>query len=184
MQERARKAKCSRASPAIGSATTPFWRYSPPDAPRPLRGGIWGLPSKVDKPHASLDAFRTGIRGSDSPSLSTSRPSDNVRRSCLFVLAPLSMPARGPRQEVSYFRKAAHGQQIRNRSDCLRTVKPIKSSTSTHATSRKNPESCSPYATHPATSMCACVRTGRATTVSLTLAASPCYSLPACAGIG
>ena len=50
---------------------------------------------------------------------------------------------------MSYFVKTADRQQIKNESDGLQTMKSIKSSTSSNATSRKNLESRSPYATHP-----------------------------------
>src|ERR1700682_4347074 len=52
------------------------------------------------------------------------------------------------RQEMSYFRRAAHVQQIENGSDGLGTMKPIKSATSTNTTRRKDLESQSSYATH------------------------------------
>ena len=54
-----------------------------------------------------------------------------------------------PRKGLSYFIKTADRQQIKNGSDGLRTMKSIKSSTSTNALSRKNVESWSSGATHP-----------------------------------
>ena len=60
-----------------------------------------------------------------------------------------------PRKGLSYLLKTADRQQIKNGSDGLRTMKSIKSSTSTNARSRTNAERRSSYATHPSRQVCA-----------------------------
>src|SRR3984893_10794912 len=60
-----------------------------------------------------------------------------------------------PRKGLSYLLKTADRQQIKNGSDGLRTMKSIKSSTSTNARSRTHAERGSSYATHPSRQVCA-----------------------------
>jgi hypothetical protein len=60
-----------------------------------------------------------------------------------------------PRKDLSYFVKTGDRQQVKNGSDGLRTMKSIKSSTSTNPISRRNVESWSSYATHLSRQVCA-----------------------------
>jgi hypothetical protein len=60
-----------------------------------------------------------------------------------------------PRKDLSYFVKTADRQQVKNGSDGLRTMKSIKSSTSTNTRRRKNAESRSSCAIHPSRQVCA-----------------------------